>query len=109
MILAVLLVLLVIFVFGIWITASLIGLLITLLIAGLVGWLADKIVPGRIPYGWVGAIVFGLLGSWIGGILLGDAGPSLGGIDIFPALVGAVLLAFLADLIFKTSKGEARR
>jgi uncharacterized membrane protein YeaQ/YmgE (transglycosylase-associated protein family) len=104
----ILLALLIVFILGIWITVSLIGLLVTLLIAFLVGWAADKILPGRIPYGWVGAIVFGLLGSWIGGILLGDAGPSLGGIDVFPALVGAVLLAFVADLIFKTSKGVAR-
>ena len=98
-ILLVLLLLFFTFVFAIWITVSLLGLLVTLLVAFFVGWLADKIVPGRIPYGWLGATVAGLLGSWIGGILLGDAGPEIGGIAIFPALVGAVILAFVIEWV----------
>jgi len=98
----VLLALMLFFIIGIWITFSLIGLIFTLLVAFGVGWVADKILPGRIPYGWVGAIVFGLLGAWVGGLLLGDAGPEIGGIAIVPAIVGAVILAFLADLVFKT-------
>jgi len=101
-IILVLVVLFVLFVIGIWVTFSLIGLIFTLLVAFAVGWLADKILPGRIPYGWIGAIVFGLLGSWVGSLLLGDAGPDIGGIAVFPAIVGAVILAFLADLVFKT-------
>jgi uncharacterized membrane protein YeaQ/YmgE (transglycosylase-associated protein family) len=87
---------------GIWVLTSLIGLLITLLIAGLIGWLADQIVPGRIPYGWLGAIVAGLLGSFIGGILLGEVGPTIGGISIIPALIGAIILAFVLEAIGKT-------
>jgi uncharacterized membrane protein YeaQ/YmgE (transglycosylase-associated protein family) len=92
---------------GIWITVSLLGLLVTLLIAGLVGWLAYKIVPGRLPFGWIGAIVAGLLGSWLGGVLIGDFGPGIGGIDLIPALIGAVILAVLADLIFKSRSSAA--
>lgn len=103
-ILLVLLALLAFFVIGIWITVSLLGLIVTLLIAALVGWVANRIVPGKIPYGWLGAIVFGLLGSWVGGILLGDAGPEIGGIAVIPAIVGAVILAIVADLAFKTSQ-----
>ena len=34
-------------------SVSLLGLLVTLVIAALVGWLADKIVPGDLPYGWL--------------------------------------------------------
>lgn len=109
MFLVVLALLFFLFVLGIWITFSLIGLLFTLLVAFCVGWIADKLLPGRIPYGWLGAIVFGLLGSWVGGLLLGDAGPDIGGIAIFPAIVGAVILAFLADLIFKTGRGQTAR
>lgn len=98
----VLLVLFFVFVFGIWLTVSLLGLIVTLVIAGLIGWAANKIVPGRIPYGWVGAVVAGLLGSWLGGVLLGDAGPDIGGIAIVPALVGAVILAVLVDVLGKS-------
>ncbi len=103
-ILLILILLFLMFVVGIWITVSLLGLLVTLLIAALVGWIANRIVPGKIPHGWLGAIVFGLLGSWVGGILLGDIGPELGGIAILPAVVGAVLLAVIADVVFKSRR-----
>src|SRR5262245_1032583 len=98
--------LLLVFIFGIAITVSLLGLLITLAVAAVIGWLAMKVVPGRnIPYGWLGATVAGLLGSWVGGVLLGSAGPSLGGIAIFPALVGAIVVVFLFELVTRNSKG----
>jgi uncharacterized membrane protein YeaQ/YmgE (transglycosylase-associated protein family) len=96
-----LLLLFVLFLIGIWITVSLLGLIVTLVMAFIVGWLADKIVPGKLPFGWLGAIVAGLLGSWLGGIILGDIGPTIGGISLIPALVGAIILAFVADLVFK--------
>lgn len=106
---AILAALFILFVIGIWVTFSLIGLLFTLLIAFCIGWVAEKVLPGSIPYGWVGAIVFGLLGSWVGGLILGDAGLDIGGIAVFPAIVGAVILAFVADLVFKTRSGGALR
>ena len=93
-------------VLAIWITFSLLGLIVTLLVAALVGWLADKIVPGRVRYGWIGSIVAGLLGSWLGTILLGNVGPSVGGIAVFPALVGAVILVFVVDLIAGSKRGR---
>ena len=106
MLLLIFLVLLLVFIFGIWITVSLVGLLITLAVAAVIGWLAMKIVPGRsIPYGWLGATVAGLLGSWIGGVLLGRAGPSLGGIAIFPALVGAVIVVFIFEMVTRNGRG----
>jgi uncharacterized membrane protein YeaQ/YmgE (transglycosylase-associated protein family) len=108
-IIAFFLALFVLFVIGIWLTVSLIGLIFTLLVAFVVGWVAEKVLPGSIPYGWIGAIVFGLLGSWVGGIILGDAGPDIGGIAVFPAIVGAVILALIGDLIFKTRSGRALR
>jgi uncharacterized membrane protein YeaQ/YmgE (transglycosylase-associated protein family) len=102
--LIILLVLLLLFIFGIWLTVSLLGLLVTLLIAALVGWLADRIVPGNLPYGWLGAIVAGLLGSWIGGALLGDVGPEIGGIALLPALLGAIILAFIIEAVTKSRR-----
>jgi uncharacterized membrane protein YeaQ/YmgE (transglycosylase-associated protein family) len=103
------LILFLIFVFGIWITVSLIGVLITLAVAAFIGWLAMKIVPGKkMPYGWLGAIVAGLLGSWIGGVILGHAGPDIGGIAVAPALVGAVIVIFLFEMWSKSGRGGAR-
>ncbi|MHB8992425.1 MAG: GlsB/YeaQ/YmgE family stress response membrane protein [Chloroflexota bacterium] len=77
------------------------GVIVTLLIAGLVGWLADVIVPGRMPWGWLGAILAGLVGSWLGTALLGRMGPVIAGIPIIPALIGAIILALIVELVFK--------
>jgi uncharacterized membrane protein YeaQ/YmgE (transglycosylase-associated protein family) len=97
---------------AIWIffsfAGSLMHLALMLLIAGVVGWLADAVVPGRLPWGWLGAILAGLVGSWLGVMLLGlvglgHIGPSIAGVPIIPAFVGAVVLAFLADFVAKQS------
>lgn len=100
------LVLLAVLIVAVWITFNLVGLLITLLIAGLIGWLADRIVPGDLPYGWLGAIVAGLAGSWLGTLILGDLGPTVRGIALIPALIGAIILAFVIELVFSRSKGR---
>ncbi|WP_437515371.1 GlsB/YeaQ/YmgE family stress response membrane protein [Sorangium sp. So ce1099] len=86
---------------GVWVTFGLLGMVVTLVVAGIVGWVADRLVPGELPYGWLGAIVAGLLGSWLGSLLLGPVGPSAGGIPVLPALVGAVILAFAYDVLHK--------
>jgi len=88
---------------GMWVTVGLVGLLITLLVAGLVGWAADALVPGgRLPGGWLGAVLTGIIGGWVGNLLfvalhLG-LGPQFAGIHLIPAFVGAVLIALLAQL-----------
>ncbi|HZR99153.1 MAG TPA: GlsB/YeaQ/YmgE family stress response membrane protein [Chloroflexota bacterium] len=106
---AVLVVLAIMFFFTI--TTHLVALLLTLLVAGFIGWLADVIVPGRLPYGWLGAIVAGIAGSWIGSLLfralgLGDGGFSLFGVPLIPALVGAIILAFVVELLGKQLGGS---
>lgn len=62
-------------------------------IAGFVGWLADLVVPGELPFGWLGAILAGIVGGWIGGAVLGNFGPSLWGVNLIPTFLGAVVLA----------------
>ena len=95
---------------AIWIffsfAGSLMHLLLMLAIAGIVGWLADAVVPGRLPWGWLGAILAGLVGSWLGVVLLGlvglgRIGPTIADVPIIPAFVGAVVLAFLVDFVGK--------
>src|SRR4030088_822800 len=80
-----------------------IGLLFTLLMAGLVGWAADMVVPGQLPGGWFGAGLSGLIGGVIGTWLfhalgIRDPGFALFGVNLIPAFVGAVLIAFGAQL-----------
>ncbi len=86
-----------------WITGSLIALLITLLVAGLVGWAADAVVPGKLPGGWLGAVLAGIVGGWLGHLVFRTFGlPSLGlviaGVDLVPAFVGAVVIAVALEL-----------
>ncbi len=103
------LVLLVVFVVIAAVTVKLvIGIVLLLVVAGLIGWLADSIVPGELPFGWVGAIAAGLIGSWIGGFLLGPvlrAVPilnlSIFGVHIIPAIVGAIVVALVASVVFR--------
>ncbi|MCL4466481.1 MAG: GlsB/YeaQ/YmgE family stress response membrane protein [Chloroflexi bacterium] len=83
--------------------SGLIGLLVMLLVAGFVGWLADLLVPGQLPYGWLGAIVAGLLGAVIGTLLIGHVGPTVAGIPFVPALLGAVIVAFAANLLLRNT------
>jgi len=99
--LAALLVLAALFLVGVWLTFSLAGVLVTLLVAAVVGWAADRVVPGRMPYGWLGATVAGLAGSWLGSAILGPVGPSVAGIPLLPAFLGALIIAFLAQLVGK--------
>jgi uncharacterized membrane protein YeaQ/YmgE (transglycosylase-associated protein family) len=87
-------------------TWGIVGLALHLLFAGVIGWVADAIVPGDMPFGWVGAITAGLVGSWLGRILLGNFGPALFGFHLLPALVGAVILAFVATALFGRTSRE---
>ncbi len=102
----VLVALLLLLVIGIWLTSHLVGLIVMLFIAGIIGWIADQIVPGRLPYGWLGAIVAGLVGSWVGSLILGGFGPGIAGITIIPALLGAIILAFIASAVTKATSGR---
>ncbi len=105
--LALLLVLAVLLLF--WVTANILGVIFTLFIAGAIGWLAESILPGqRLPYGWLGAILAGLVGSWIGTWLIGHVGPAIAGIPVIPAIVGAVIVAAVVKLLQRGSKSQQR-
>ncbi len=92
---------------GLWLTLTLTHLLLTLAVAGFVGWLADIVVPGELPYGWLGAVAAGVIGGWIGQIIFGRAGPSLLGVYLVPTFVGAVILAGAARLLHKSAAERA--
>ena len=47
-----------------WTVDDLPRLLVLLVIAAVVGWLSDLIAGGRVPLGFFGSIVFGLVGAW---------------------------------------------
>src|SRR5260370_22104476 len=76
--------------------------LMYLLVAALVGFVAEFIVGWRLPFGIVGAIIAALVGIWIVTnvvtlIIPGD--PVLFGIPLFKALIGAPLFSALSSLL----------
>lgn len=83
-----------------WVTVGLLGLFLTLLVAGLVGWAAEAVVPGRHPAGWLGAVLTGIAGAFVGHLVftalnLPPLVEPIFGIRVVPAFVGAVIILLL--------------
>lgn len=79
------------------------GLLYALLIGGLAGWLAGKIMKGG-GFGVLINIVLGIIGGIVGNWAFGALGISVSdGIlgDLITGLVGAVIVLFVAGLFKK--------
>ena len=81
------------------------GLIITLLLAGLVGWIASLIMKTDAQMGWIANVVVGIIGGFIGTWLLGtfapatptDNGLSLSGIIV--GVIGACIAIFIWQLL----------
>jgi uncharacterized membrane protein YeaQ/YmgE (transglycosylase-associated protein family) len=95
---SVLLFLFIALIIGIAILQKLILIGVGIVVAGVVGTLADKVVPGTLPWGIPGAVMAGWLGFILGHKFLGDFGPSIAGYSLLPAFLGAVAIAFVAEL-----------
>ena len=80
------------------------GFLWSLIIGGIIGWLAGLILGRDIPGGVIGNIIAGFIGAWLGSLLLGSWGPVIGGFYIIPALIGAIALVFIVSFLLKTIK-----
>lgn len=76
-----------------------IGLIITLAIGAVAGWLAGQLTSGG-GFGILGNIVIGVIGAVVAGFLLGGLLPigGLGG-QIISATIGAVIVIFALRLI----------
>ncbi len=84
------------------------GLIVMLIMLSVLGWLIDLIVPGRMPYGWLGGIVAAIIGGLIGGFLFGNFGPaaSFGGwtLSFIPALLGGIILGFIVRFVMGSQR-----
>ncbi len=83
--------------------------LIVLALVGLVvGLVAETIIGTHVPFGYVGAVILGILGAWVAThVLHFTISPeyTVNGVPLFRALIGAVILAFLWSL----AMGRGRR
>lgn len=85
---------------------GILGFLVFLLVAAVCAWVADYLVPGRIPGGFLAAAIVGLIGAWIGTALFGSMGPELGGVSVLPAIIGSGVLVFGMSLIGRGAAGR---
>lgn len=77
------------------------GFLWSLIVGGIIGWLAGMIAGKDIPGGIIGNIIAGFVGAWLGNLILGNWGPHVAHFAIIPAIIGAVILVFLLSLILR--------
>ena len=74
------------------------GLIIYLVVAAIVGLVAEFIIGWRLPFGFIGAIIAALVGIWLltNVVQLNINGdPVVYGVPIIKALLGAIILVAL--------------
>ena len=78
------------------------GWLWTIIVGGIIGWLAGLFLGRDIPGGIIGNIIAGFIGAWLGGVLFGNFGPEIGDFYILPALIGAIILILIVSLVIRS-------
>ncbi len=76
-----------------------IGFIWSLIIGGIIGWLAGALTGRDVPGGIIGNIIAGFVGAWLGTLILGSWGPDIGGFSIVPAIIGSVILVLIVSFI----------
>jgi uncharacterized membrane protein YeaQ/YmgE (transglycosylase-associated protein family) len=88
------------------------NLIIYLIVAAVVGLVAEFIVGWRLPLGFIGAIIAALVGVWLLTrviIITGIGDINVYGVPIFRALVGAIILVAIWQLLtVGLSRGRRR-
>jgi len=83
--------------------------IVYLIIAAIVGLVAEGLVRYHLPFGFVGAIIAALVGIWLMTnviIITGIGDINVFGVPLFRALIGAIILVAIWKLI---TYGFARR
>lgn len=78
---------------------SILGFLLFLIVAAVCAWIAEAVVPGRVPGGFLASAIVGIIGAWIGSALFGHFGPDVAGVPVLPAIVGSAILVFALALL----------
>jgi uncharacterized membrane protein YeaQ/YmgE (transglycosylase-associated protein family) len=89
------------------------GFIIYLIVAAIVGLIAEAIVGWRVPFGFIGAIIAALIGIWLMTqviIITGIGDFYIQGVPIIRALIGAIIFVALWHLItYGLFRGRRRR
>ena len=84
------------------------GLILTLILAGVIGWIASMIMKVDGQMGWLSNIIVGIIGGYLGTLLLGfiaPASPTDNGLSFSGIIVG-VIGACIAIYIWKLISGR---
>jgi uncharacterized membrane protein YeaQ/YmgE (transglycosylase-associated protein family) len=80
-----------------------IGIIAWIIVGGLAGWIASKIMDTDEQQGIILNIVVGIVGALIGGFILGLVGMDMAGAGLIAsfltALLGAVILLFVVKAV----------
>ncbi len=89
------------------------GFIIYLIVAAIVGIIAEAIVGWRVPFGFIGAIIAAIIGIWLMTqviIITGIGDIYIQGVPIIRALIGAMIFVALWHLItYGLWRGRRRR
>ena len=87
--------------------------LVYLIVAAVVGFIAEAIVGWRLPLGFVGAIIAALIGIWLMTrviLITGIGDVDIYGVPIIRALLGAIIFVAIWHLItYGLWRGRGRR
>ncbi|THF77535.1 GlsB/YeaQ/YmgE family stress response membrane protein [Cohnella fermenti] len=83
------------------------GLLLSILMAILIGIIGDALVGAQMPGGVFGSMIAGFAGAWLGALMLGSWGPIIAGFPIVPSIIGAALFVFLMGLLGQALRKSA--
>lgn len=72
----------------------------SLIVGGLIGFIAGAITKKGEAMGIIANIIAGLLGSSVGQSLFGTWGPSMAGMAIVPSILGAVIVIAVVSFFF---------
>jgi uncharacterized membrane protein YeaQ/YmgE (transglycosylase-associated protein family) len=80
---------------------TIVDLIISLVIGGIVGWLASIVMKTNAQMGWIANVLVGVVGSALGFWLAGVVGLEASGgiLRVVVAIAGAALLIFILSLL----------
>ena len=86
------------------------GLIITLILAGIIGWIASRIMHVDGQMGWVANVIVGIIGGYLGTLLLGfiaPASPTDNGFSL-PGIIIGIIGACIAIYLWKLLSGRKK-
>ncbi|HLX55675.1 MAG TPA: hypothetical protein VKR83_01480 [Ktedonobacteraceae bacterium] len=88
------------------------NVIVYLIVAAIVGLIAETLVGWRLPFGFIGAIIAALIGIWLMTniiIISGVGDIYIDGVPLIRALIGAIILVAIWHLITYPAYRSRRR